>query len=790
MLQPGTRLGPYEITSFLAKGGMGEVYIARDHRLDRDIAIKILSERQLDSPDSLARFEREAKALAALSHPNILTIYDVGIEKNVSFVVMELLTGESLRVKILRQTITGDEALNVAISIADGLEAAHLKGIIHRDLKPENIFITEKNRVKILDFGLARFRVPFESEMLQTITSMSEFETEAWATKTGSLIGTVPYMSPEQIRGRSIDARSDIFSTGILFYEMTSGIHPFGGKNLNEVITNILNGSVKAYDTLNTRIAPSLEPIIKRCLEKDPENRYSNATELLNDLRNSTVKTEIKARTQSKILLWMIPALAVVLIVFSFLYRSRSASEPVHSIAILPLLNRSVEPDTEYLSDGITDRIIRDISRVPNLKVMGSGTVFGYKGKQLDPRKIGNELDVDAVATGSIARQGNMLIVQVEMVKVADGAVLWADQYNRPMSGLLEIQADVSNKISQHLKLKLTGQQIEKISEQTTKNSEAFELYLRGRYLWTKFNPADQTKSIEYFKRALEKDPSYAVAWAGLSDAYGSMATNGWLQPSQAYPLSKAAAQKAISLQPQLAEAHQALGATLFFYERDWNEAEKELKEAISLNPNYIDAYCVYSYLLSSQGHVELAIPKIHEALELDPLNLKTMSDLSYALYLARDFDGSLAQISKVLEMNPNHEPVLNTLVYLYSHLGKHDQAIQSGLKALNVSHGSAIELATLGYAYGVAGQKEEAKKIIEQLKDKAEKNSEYISDFYFGHVYAGLGQKDLAFEFLMKACSNWQGDWGMLFINAPYSDSLRHDPRFEELARCMKLQS
>ncbi len=782
MLQPGTRLGPYEIISFLAKGGMGEVYIARDLRLDRNVAIKILPQQQLDTPDGLARFEREAKALAALSHPNILTIYDVGIENNISFVVMELLTGESLRSKILRNPITGDEAVSIAVAIADGLEAAHSKGIIHRDLKPENIFITDNNRVKILDFGLARFRAPIQPAMLETISSMSELETEEWATKTGSMIGTVPYMSPEQIRSKSIDARSDIFSTGIMLYEMTTGIHPFDGKNLNEVITNILHGTVEA-----SSISQDLEPIIKRCLEKVPENRYSTAVELLNDLRSTTAIPKIKGSTRSKVFFWMIPVLGVLLIVSSFLFRSQS-SEPVHSIAILPFVNRSVDPDSEYLSDGITDRIISDISRVPNLKVIGSGTVYGYKGKQIDPRKIGSELNVDAVATGSIARQGNMLIVRVEMVKVSDGSVLWADQYDRPIFGILEIQADVSNKISQHLKLKLTGQQIEKITEQSTDNPEAFEFYLRGRYLWTKFTPEDQKKSIDYFKRAIEKDPNYALAWAGLSDAYGSMATNGWLRPSEAFPLSKNAALKAISLQPQLAEGHHALGAILFFYERDWNKAEKEFQQAILLNPNLIDAYCVYSYLLNARGRNKDAIPKLREALKLDPLNIKSISDLSFALYLARDFDGSMGQINKVLEMNPNHEPTLNTLVYVYSGQGLHDQAIQSGLKALDVSGGSAIELATLGYAYGIAGQKEEAKKIVEQLKNKVEKKSEYVSDFYFGHVYAGLGEKDLAFEFLMKACSNWRGDWGMLFINAPYSDVLREDPRFSELRRCMKL--
>jgi adenylate cyclase len=467
--------------------------------------------------------------------------------------------------------------------------------------------------------------------------------------------------------------------------------------------------------------------------------------------------------------------------------RSQS-SEPVQSIAILPFLNRSAEPDSEYLSDGITDRIISDISRVPNLKVMGSGTVFGYKGRQIDPRKIGKELNVDAVASGSIARQGSMLIVQVEMVKVSDGSVLWADQYDRPMSSLLEIQADVSSKISEHLKLKLTGQQITKISEQSTSDPEAFELYLRGRYLWTKFTAEDQRKSIEYFKRAIEKDPDYSLAWAGLADAYGAMATNGYITPSEGFPTSKTAALKAITLQPELAEGHHALGATLFFYDRDWNGAEKEFQQAIRLNPNFVDAYCVYSYLLSSQGRNKDAIPKVRKAVELDPLNLKSMSDLSYGLYLSRDFDGSLAQINKVLELDKNYETALNTLVYVYLEKRMFDRAIETGLRAVKVSQGSGIELATLGYAYGVAGREKESKELLKELKEIKEKKVQYVSDFYLGHIYTGLGEKDLAFEWLMKSCVNWQGDWGMIFINAPYSDSLRDDPRFAELLRCMKL--
>lgn len=788
MLQPGTRLGPYEVISFLAKGGMGEVYVARDHRLDRDVAIKILADQQLNSVDSMARFEREAKALAALSHPNILTIYDIGNENHVLFVVMELLNGRSLRSLIHDGSITGKDVRNISISIAEGLAAAHSKGIIHRDLKPENIFVTADGRIKILDFGLARIKGDVQQKILNDINSNNEQPTTSWATQTGSLVGTIPYMSPEQIRGKSIDARSDIFATGVLLYEMATGIHPFSGKNMGEVITNILKKPVSPPQLLHQELSPNVESTISRCLQKNPEDRFQTADQLLHELQSLNLSSEIKTTSKRKILSWAVLSIVVTLgILAIFFFVSQQKNKPVRSIAILPFVNRSNGMASEYLSDGITDQIIGDISRIENLRVMASSTVFAYKGQQMNPRKIGMELNVDVVASGSIASQGETLIVQAELVRVSDGSVLWSDQYRSPRSDILEVQSNVSSKISENLRIELTGEQIKKVSEKMTDNPEAYELYLWGRALWKKFSPEDLRKSIEYFQRAIEKDPEYSLAWAGLSDAYGAMATNGWILPSEGFTLSKTAALKAITLKPELAEGHNALGATHFFYDRDWSRAEKEFQQAIRLNSNYADGYCVYSYLLSSQGRGKEGIAKARKAVELDPLNLKSLNDLAYALYSAREFDEALAQTNKVLEMDANYEPALNAQVYVYSAKGMHDLAIESGLKALKVSRESPIELAALGYAYGVAGKKVEAEGILKLLSEKAERKVEYVSDFYFGHVYAGLGQKEQAFRWLLKACQNWQGDWGMLFINSAYSDSLKHDPRFAELLSCMK---
>jgi serine/threonine-protein kinase len=773
MLQPGTRLGPYEIISFLAKGGMGEIFVARDTRLDREVAIKVLTESQIGSYDAIVRFEREAKALAALSHQNILTIHDVGSVDNLSYVVMELLHGKSLRSK-LSDGISKDELRKITTSILEGLAVAHSKGIIHRDLKPENIYITNQGDIKILDFGLAQIKRPLEIETLSEVASAEEIPTESWSTQSGMFVGTLPYMSPEQIRGGRVSTRSDIFSLGILLYESATGVHPFRGNTRNEIITRILNTEPLSLRESVKEVPKDLERVIARSLQKDPEKRYENAAQMLEDLRSEPEKKPNKK-------IFLTAAALIVLAFIATFFLRKPTNEPVRSIAILPFLNRTNQPETEYLSDGITERIIGDISRIENLKVMASGTVFSYKGKKIDPRTAGQELNVDAVTSGSIDRQGDIVMVQIELVNVKDGSVLWTNRYEEPISGIIKIQSDVSNKISQHLKLKI------KNTIPLTTNSEAYEDYLRGRYLWTKFTPENQRKSLEYFNRAIEKDPEYSLAWAGLSDAYGSMATNGWLPPDSAFQMSKTAALKAVSLRNDLAEAQHALGAVLFFYNRDWAGAERQFQRAIELNPSFADAYCVYSYLLSSQGRSKEAVVNVRKALDVNPLDIKSMNDMAWALYSARDFQGSLKQINSVLEMVPDYEPALNSVVYVYTALGQNEHAIESALKAVDVSHGSPVELATLGYAYGVSGKVKEAEEILGQLEQKANSNV-YVSDFYFGHIYAGLGKKDLAFEKLKKACENWKGDWGMLFIKSPYSDSLRDDVRFDELLHCMKI--
>jgi serine/threonine-protein kinase len=780
MLQPGRRLGPYVIISFLAKGGMGEIFIARDTRLDREVAIKVLTESHLGSYDAIVRFEREAKALAALSHPNILTIYDVGSEEKISYVVMELLRGESLRAKLIRGALSKDELRKLAFAVLEGLAAAHSKGIIHRDLKPENIFITNEGVIKILDFGLAHIKQSTEIETLSEIATQNEIPTQEWSTKSDALVGTLLYMAPEQIRGGSASATSDIFSLGALLYECATGIHPFWGQTVKQIITNIQTADPLIEPDRQKQIPKEFEKVIRRSLSKESEKRYQNATEMLNELR-AVPADHMPLTIPKKQIIFGSAVMAFLLILFAIYLIRRSEVEQIHSIAILPFINRTNQPDLEYLSDGITERIISDLSQIKNLKVMASGTVFSYKGKTFDPRKVGKELNVDAVASGSVTQQESNLVVQTEVVNIKDGSVLWAKQYERNISEIMRIQAEVSAGISENLKLEL------KSTKPLTTSAEAYQQYLRGRYFWIKFTPESQRKSLEYFNNAIEKDPEYSLAWAGLSDAYGSLATNGWIEPDTGFQLSKTAALKAVSLRSDLAEGQHALGAVLFFYERDWSGAENQFKRAIDLNPNFADAYCVYSYLLSSQGRSDEALSNVKIALELNPLDLKSMTDMASVLYWSRDFNGALNQINSVLEMVPEYEPALNMLVYVYTALGNNEQAIQTALKAVEVSHESPIELATLGYAYGVSEKTHEAEEILKRLEQKLKSKNEYISDFYLGHIYTGLGKKDLAFHWLMKACSNWKGDWGMLFVKSAYSDSLRSDARFKELLHCMK---
>ena len=517
-LAAGTRLGPYQIVAPLGAGGMGEVYRARDSRLDRDVAVKVLPQHLANDPHALTRFEREAKAVAALSHPNILAVYDVGTDQGISFVVTELLEGETLRSRLGRAAVGWGKAAEIGAAVADGLAAAHSKGIIHRDLKPENIFLTSDGRVKILDFGLARRR-PDAADQDQTVDA-------ATATEAGTIMGTVGYMSPEQVRGEPVDAPGDLFSLGCVLYEMAAGERAFARPTAPETLAAILNADPPPLAASGKQIPPEMDRLIARCLEKNAGERQQSARDLAFALREITASGARPVALPAlpdrrKHRAWAIGLAAAgvaIALGLAFYLLLVGHGKTIDTLAVLPFANAGNDPNTEYLSDGITDSITNNLARLPGLRVTARSMAFGYKGKPVNPQQIGRDLKVRAVLTGSVAQRGDVLIIRAELMNVADASQLWGEQYQKKLADILAIEAEISKEISQKLRLKLTGEDRSRIAKRATQNTEAYQLYLKGRYYWNKLTDEGLKKAVEHFQQAIDKDPSYARAYSGLAD--------------------------------------------------------------------------------------------------------------------------------------------------------------------------------------------------------------------------------------------------------------------------------
>jgi serine/threonine protein kinase len=536
----GRSISHYVIQQKIGHGGMGEVYLARDTELDRTVALKILPAQTASDENRLRRFIQEAKSASALNHPGICVIHEIGrTEEKQPFIVMEYVDGKTIRSMISAHPIPLEETLQILIDIADALDEAHSKGIIHRDIKPENIMVTSRGQAKILDFGLAKIAAnegDLQSQM---------------ATETGTIMGTFYYMSPEQASGQKVDHRSDIFSLGVLMYELSTGRLPFSGKTITEVLLQIVQAEPPDPLSINPALPVALKEIIRKCIAKKPEDRYESAKQLVSDLkrlqRNSASMSTIYSASPMSKKKMRNSALAVAAVILLFaavlIAYVKHGKSAARSIAVLPFANQSHDPDKDYLSDGITESIINRLSQLPQLRVIARSTVFSYKDKGEDPSKIGKELNVDAVATGSITQHGNTIIVQADLVNVSDRTEIWGEQYTRNISDVLAIQSEISKEISENLRLKLTGAQEQVVTKQYTTDPEAYRLYLQGRYHWIKFEKHEQELSVDYFKKAIERDPNYAQAYSGLADAYSAMAVNAWLSPQEGYPKARAAAQ-------------------------------------------------------------------------------------------------------------------------------------------------------------------------------------------------------------------------------------------------------
>ncbi len=750
-LTVGAHLGPYQILAPLGAGGMGEVYRARDSRLDREVAVKVLPEHLARDAAALARFEREARAVAALSHPNILAVYDVGVEQGTSYVVMELLEGETLRTRLGGAELAWRKAVETTIAVADGLAEAHAKGVTHRDLKPENIFLTSDGRVKILDFGLARY------EPRQSSSGATAAET---ATEPGTVLGTLGYMSPEQVRGERAEAASDIFSLGSILYEMISGRRAFARATPVETMTAILRE--EPPEISSKQFSPELPRLIAHCLEKQPAQRFHSAHDLAYALRSllSTPSTIAKAAPAP---------------------RQRKA---IDSLAVLPFANLSGDPDAEYLGEGITENLINSLSELPKLRVAPRSRVFRYKGRQLDPRKVGRELKVRAIVTGRVMHRGDTLNVRAELEDLEAEAQLWGQQYNRQFADIFAVQEEIAREIADALRLRLTGEERKRLAKRHTENTEAYQSYLKGRFHWNRRTPESIRKGIEHFQQAIALDPAFAPAHAGLGGCFSLLGFYSMEPAKEVFPRAKAALRRALEMDDRLAEAHAVLGLAASFFDWDWTTGEKEFRRAIEIDPDNSLPRYYYAMHLSVLGRFEEALQQAKRAEALDPLSPAMSSGTGFSLVHARRYEEAIAQLRKCLDLDPNFYLGRGWLGLAYHYSGQLQEAISEYQTALALAPGNPAPMAWMGHAHAMAGDRQQALKTIEELRALSAR--QHVSSDLIAMVYAGLDPDEM-FAWLDKACEERSVLLPFVAVS-PMADPYRADPRYQELLRRMGL--
>ena len=779
-LNTGSRLGPYEISAPLGAGGMGEVYRARDAKLKRDVAIKVLPQSLAQDPDALARFEREALAVAALSHPNILSIFDFGNQGGVAYAVMELLEGETLRGKLDAGPISQKQAVDYALQVAKGLSAAHDKGVVHRDLKPENLFVTNDGHLKILDFGLAK-RVEAVAPGKQTSAPTASGYTEA-----GTVMGTVGYMSPEQVKGLPVDHRSDLFSFGTILYEMLSGKRAFKRDSSAETMAAILMQEPPELSESGRNISPALDRVVRHCLEKNRERRFQSARDIefaLEEMSSPMVTSAAQLATPrtAKRKVLIAAAVVVVLGVATAALLLRPRPKPIDSIAVLPFVNGSHDPNAEYLSDGITESIINSLSRLSQLRVAARSTVFRYKGRDEDPQKAGRDLNVRAVVSGKVMQRGDTLVVQADLVDIANGSQIWGDHYDRKLSDILTVQEEIAKEISEKLRLRLTGAEKEQLRKRYTANTEAYQLYLKGRYAWEKRTESGIQQSVEFFQQSIEKDPGYALAYAGLADSYAVMSSYSVMSPAESFPRARAAARKALEIDEGLAQAHATLGFVLTDYDHNWSAAESEFKRAIELAPTYATAHFWYGLLLGALGRSEECLTEFRRARELDPFSAIIQANSFRQLVCARQYDRAIEEGRKAIETSPNFGVAHRFLAEAYQAKKMTLQAVAEYQAAAKLIGRSPRGLLCLGRAQALSGRRSEALQTIEEMKVMA--THRYVAPSLFAMVFYTLGDKDKALDWWAKAVED--RSYEVIFLKVdPLNDDLRDDPRFVDLLR------
>jgi len=748
----GKAISHYRILEKLGEGGMGEVYLAQDTKLDRRVALKFLPAQLASDGEFKERFKREAQAAAALNHPNIITIHEVAEYESRPYIAMEYVEGEPLKDLITKKDLPINKVIDISMQICEGLAKAHQAGIIHRDIKPQNILLDKDGRVRILDFGLAKLK------------------RAAMLTQIGTTLGTVAYMSPEQAQGKEADPRSDIFSFGVVLYEMITGKLPFKGEHEAAVIYSIVNENPEPLARYKSDLPDELQRIVDKAMEKNPDMRYQHVDDLGADLRK--LKVEVESGVTKTLM---------------------TKAKPSPSIAVLPFTNLTADKEQEYFCDGMAEEIINALTHVEGLHVVARTSAFSFRGKEVDVREIGRKLNVGAVVEGSVRKAGHKLRISVQLVKVADGYHLWSEKYDRHTGeeccpeDIFCIQDEISMAVVDKLKVKLLGKEKEKLIKRRTEDLDAYSLYLKGRYFWNKRTEESLRKAVHYFEQAIEKDPGYALAYAGLADSHILLAEYSLLPPKDAFPRAKAAVMEALEIDETLAEAHTSLAFIKTLNDWDWIGAEKEFKQAIEFNPGYATAHQWYAEHLTMTGQYAEAIAEFKRAQELDPLSLIIGVASAVTLFCGtRRYDRVMEECQKVLEMDPNFGGALNVLGMVYRERAMYEEAIEAFQKARTFDEGNTWVTAELGHAYAVSGNRSEAQKVLDELEQLSKRS--YVPPDNIALVYLGFGKKNLTFEYLEKAYED--RSVGLSWLKAdPIFDSLRSDPRFIKLLKKVGLE-
>jgi len=767
-LLPGTKLSHYEIRSKIGAGGMGEVYLAQDTKLDRKVALKILPADVANDPQRLRRFVQEAKAVSALNHPNIITIHQIDRIESIDFIATEFIEGVTLRQHLEKTRIKIGETLDIALQITAALAAAHAAGIVHRDIKPENIMLRADGYVKVLDFGLAK--------LVEQPTTLVDAEAQTRAlfkTEPGLVVGTLHYMSPEQARGLEVDARTDIFSFGAVLYEMLAGRIPFKGDSKADIFVSLLERDPPPLAQYSSDIPPELEHIVRMCLAKDREQRYQSMAELVSDLKNVTTRLSQGLYVSGAEATQQFPA------------ATATAIAPGPSIAVLPFDNLSADAENEYFCDGLAEDLINALSKVDQLRVMARTSAFALKGKNLSVSEIGGILKVGTVVEGSVRKAGNRLRINVQLINVADGYPLWSERYDQEMADIFEVQDEISLAIVKALKVKLLGGEEAEVRKRHTENAKAYELYLKGRYQFNKWSEEGYLRAIGFFEQAITEAPDYALAYCGLSDSYSNLRYFGFMPSSEVLPKQRAAAMKALEIDPTLAEAHISLAYLKLFYEWDWPGAEQQFNQGLSLNPHFAIERSMYGLLLGITNRPAEALAQGERALELDPLSLVSSMDVGWIFWAARDYQRMKEQGRRLIELEPLfYGGYLLMGMAAWSNL-EYEEAIEAMEKTVALG-GGLMMMGHLGHLYGEAGQTEKAQQVLDQLF--ALREQRYVPSFHIGLAYAGLGELDRAFEWLEKACEEHDGPLIFLGLYGSSRNCLRADPRLAAILQKMNL--